>query len=382
MSSTSALAAPAERIAAALDEHFDPSAAAVRQVLAVAEEAGEFVGAYRRAAGLARRAGSHADVRAELADVVTTAALAAAERGWHVFPLVPGGKRPAFPDHPAVRCDRADPRCRAGHVGWEQRATTDPDRIRRGWARAPFNVGIACGPSGLVVVDLDVPKTIDDTAPAGWAEQGATCGLDVLLLLADAAGQPAPVDTHTVTTPSGGTHLYYRAPDGVQLRNTEGETGCGLGWKVDTRAHGGYVVAAGSIINGRPYATTDSRDPVLLPGWLAGALTPAQLPAPAAPVRLPTSTRRDRYLTTAVAAELARVEGAPPGERNRTLYVAAAALGQLVAGGALTEDYVRDALMHAAAAALAAGAYSPTQLHATITSGLRAGAKRPRTVAA
>jgi hypothetical protein len=313
---------------------------------------------------------------------LVTAALDAADRGWHVIPLVPGGKRPAFPDHPAERCDRADPRCRAGHVGWEQRATTDPARIRRGWARAPFNVGIATGRSGLVVVDLDVPKTIEDTAPVGWAEQGATCGLDVLLLVADTIGQPPPVDTHTVTTPSGGTHLYYQAPAGVQLRNTEGETGCGLGWKVDTRAYGGYVVAAGSTIHGRRYTTTDHRDPLPLPGWLTGALTPAPLPAPAAPVRLPTSTRRDRYLTTAVAAELARVEGAPRGERNRTLYVAATALGQLVAGEVLAEDYVRDALMHAAAAALAAGAYSPTQLHATITSGLRAGAKRPRTVAA
>lgn len=310
------------------------------------------------------------------------AALAAAERGWPVFPVAPGGKYPAVPDHRADRCTRRDPRCRGGHLGWEQRATTDPDRIRRGWARTPFNIGIATGPAGLVVVDLDVPKTADDRAPDEWAQHGVTCGLDVLVLLADTAGHPAPLDAFTVTTPSGGTHLYYTAPPGVVLRNTGGDSGQGLGWKVDTRAHGGYVLAAGSAIAGHPYTVTDLRDPASLPGWLCDALTPAPPPAPAAPVRLPTSSRRDRYLAGAVAAEVARVEGATRGHRNEALYVAACALGQLVAGGALGEEYARDTLIHAASAALAAEAYSPQQLHATIRSGLRAGARRPRAVAA
>lgn len=44
-----------------------------QQALALAEEAGEFVGAYRRWAGMARRTGSFDDVCAELADVVITA---------------------------------------------------------------------------------------------------------------------------------------------------------------------------------------------------------------------------------------------------------------------------------------------------------------------
>lgn len=76
-----ALTAIAGRIAAALDEHFDPTTAATRQVLAVAEEAGEFVGAYRRAAGLARRPGTWDDVHAELADVVITAYVTAVALG-------------------------------------------------------------------------------------------------------------------------------------------------------------------------------------------------------------------------------------------------------------------------------------------------------------
>lgn len=45
----------------------------LRQILALAEEVGEFVGASRRYYGMARRNGPRSDVEAELADVVITA---------------------------------------------------------------------------------------------------------------------------------------------------------------------------------------------------------------------------------------------------------------------------------------------------------------------
>ncbi|MFI0453709.1 hypothetical protein [Actinomadura sp. 6N118] len=53
--------------------HFPVETERERQVLALAEEAGELVGAYRRAAGMARRSGPWSEVEAELADVVITA---------------------------------------------------------------------------------------------------------------------------------------------------------------------------------------------------------------------------------------------------------------------------------------------------------------------
>jgi hypothetical protein len=43
-----------------------------QQAMCVAEEAGEFIGAYRRWRGFARRAGSHEDVEAEMADVIVS----------------------------------------------------------------------------------------------------------------------------------------------------------------------------------------------------------------------------------------------------------------------------------------------------------------------
>jgi len=75
------LPALAANLADRLREHFDPATLPVQQVLAVAEEAGEFTAAYRRWAGPARRSGPWHDVEAELADVVITAYVTAAVLG-------------------------------------------------------------------------------------------------------------------------------------------------------------------------------------------------------------------------------------------------------------------------------------------------------------
>ncbi|WP_019901589.1 bifunctional DNA primase/polymerase [Salinispora arenicola] len=305
-------------------------------------------------------------------------ALAAAARGWHVLPLRPNDKRPAFPDHTAATCTGRDPRCRGGHTGWEARATTDPDRIRRGWSKTPYSVGIACGPSGLVVIDLDVRKP-DQTPPADCPHPAARHGAEVFTALCKAAGQPQPVDTYTVTTGRGGTHLYFRHPTtGPALRNTAGERGSGLGWLVDTRAHGGYVVAAGSMVAGRPYAVARDLPVADLPGWLAERLAPAPLPAQRpVVVELPTG-RAGAYLDAAIGRQLDHLRHAAEGERNHTLYVSAVALGQFAAGGALPVDQAA-ALLEEAALSIGLSRFETLR---TIRSGLAAGARRPRTVAA
>ncbi|MGH7743545.1 MAG: hypothetical protein ACREQ5_01810 [Candidatus Dormibacteria bacterium] len=66
------LAGMAGIIADNIDDHFPAAEAADRQVLCLAEEVGEFVGAFRRANGMARRSGTFGEMRAELADVVIT----------------------------------------------------------------------------------------------------------------------------------------------------------------------------------------------------------------------------------------------------------------------------------------------------------------------
>jgi hypothetical protein len=299
------------------------------------------------------------------------AALAAADCGWHVIPLRPDGKRPAFPDHDAQHCTGRDARCRKGHQGWETRATTDPDRIRRAWSSRPYGIGVACGPSGLLVVDLDRPKPGQEP-PAEWRLDGVADGSDVLAVLADRAGQPFPGDTYAVRSGRRGTHLYFTRPASVRLGNSAGDRS-GLGWLVDTRGAGGYVVAAGSTVDGRSYDVLADREPAALAEWLTDRLAstahaPALRPVLAAGDRLPA------YLRAAVAGEVARVAAAAEGSRSHTLFVAACALGQLVAGGALPAELVTAELHQAATSA----GLHPAETAATIRSGLRAGARTPR----
>jgi len=302
------------------------------------------------------------------------AALDAARIGFPVFPLRPGDKRPAFPNHPADDCDLTDPRCRAAeqHVGWEPRATTDPHRIGRAWSAGPYNVGIACGPARLVVVDLDVPKP-DQTRPAEWRIDGVRDGSDVFAVLCERAGQPWPV-TYTVRTGRGGWHVYFHHPAGPALRNTTGA----LGWLVDTRAAGGYVVGAGSVVAGRPYTVEADAEVAPLPAWLAQSLTP-QPERAAGPVAviLPPD-RRGGYLGAALDRSARAVRESGAERHNAALFGAACSLGELVAGGELTDDQVLAVLLPAA---LDVGQPRGEALR-TIRSGLRHGARRPRSVAA
>jgi hypothetical protein len=315
-------------------------------------------------------------------DHLVETALTYAARGWRVFPLRPGDKRPAFPDHPEDRCTRRDLRCRRArrHITWEERATCDPDRIRRAWTLAPFGIGIATGPSGLLVVDLDMPKPDAEPLPDEWAQPGIIDGADLWCLLAERAGQPVPLDTHTATTPSAGLHLYFTAPPDLALRNTTGT----LAPMIDTRAHGGYVAAPPTILLPREgqtpgaYRVFHDIPPVPLPAWLIERLAPRPAPA-AGPVTVNVrgdDARRTAYLAAAVRAQLDTITTATEGGRNRALYLSATALGQLVAGGALARQDVEQWLTPTG---LAVG-LTEIEISRTIASGLRAGANRPRTL--
>lgn len=276
------------------------------------------------------------------------AALEAAERGWHVFPLRPGTKRPAL--HGEAACPRTGV-CASGHRKWEQRATTDPDRIRAGWSRAPFNVGIATGPSGLVVVDLDVPKDKGSSdAPDGATTFQALC---------ERVGHPVP-DTYRTRTASGGEHLYFTAPSGPRLSNTAGT----VGELVDTRAWGGYVVSAGSITPAGPYEALCDSVTASLPAWMQTILQPAPKPvqAPSEPV----TAQSRRYTDVALANETRNVASAQLGSREAALFRAARALGRFVAWGDLPRHVVEQALQEAGEAA----GLTPAECRSTLRSAL------------
>ncbi|MFF8944296.1 bifunctional DNA primase/polymerase [Streptomyces sp. NPDC014864] len=258
-----------------------------------------------------------------------SAALNAAARGWHVFPLRTGTKRPAL--HGEKACTGTGP-CERGHQKWEQRATTDPDRIRAAWSRAPFNVGIATGPSGLLVVDLDVPKDKSSSdAPCGATTFGALC---------ERAGHTVP-STYRTRTASGGQHLYFTVPDDLRLSNTAGT----VADSVDTRAWGGYVVAAGSITPTGLYEALCGAKTAALPTWLRTILQPAPT-RPAGPLR-PPAVDGSRAALAALDAECAVVAAAPDGLRNVTLNRCAFKVGRFVAWGDLPRHVAEEAFQGA-----------------------------------
>jgi hypothetical protein len=291
-----------------------------------------------------------------------SAALAAAERGWPVIPLRPGGKVPAL--HGERRCPRTGD-CSGGHRTFEQRATTDPERIERCWAAGAFNVGIATGPAGLLVVDLDTLKPKD--------KKGTPDGVSNFLALCERAGQAVPT-TRTIRTASGGRHLYFTAPASVRLTNTAGT----LASRVDTRAWGGQVVAPGSATPVGPYTLLSDAPVANLPGWLQTALT-----APQRPVTAPTppTVPRDgsRLAVAVLERETAAVARTGEGSRHTTLLRAVIRTGRFVAWGDLDRDAVEAAFE---AAALSAG-LPASDCRTTIRDGLNYSLRtvRPREAA-
>jgi hypothetical protein len=277
-------------------------------------------------------------------------ALAAVDRGIAVFPVAVRGKKPAVPR-------------------WEDVATRDPDTVRRWYRNRAYNIGVATGPSGLVVVDIDDGH--GQPPPARWA--GARNGHDVLARLAAAAGAELPIDTYTVRTPTGGEHLYFKAPAELDLRNTAGR----LGWRIDTRARGGYVVAAGSVRREGRYELTLDTEIAPLPGWLRAGLTPPpRPPVPAAGER--TIGAVDAYVRAALTAECDALRSAPVGTRHHQLHKAARILGEFVGAGRLTEAAARQALLDATAVHLDIDGFSEQEAAATIAHGLANGCQRPR----
>lgn len=300
------------------------------------------------------------------------AALEFAARGWDVFPLKPGGKLPAIPSaHPHGGAGRGTCKGECGHLGHGvYDATTDPARIRHWWDHSPHaNIGIACGPSDLLVVDLDRPKP-DQQPPTSWALPGVVDGDDVLAVLCDQAEQPYPCDTYSVATASGGTHLYFTAPSTARLGNTSRA----LGWLIDTRGHGGYVVGAGSHIGGRTYALIHDSEPAPLPAWLTNRLTYATFDCPNPQATSTAFGQPAGYAGAALRGEVQAVLDARPGTRNNTLNTAALKLGQLVGAGLLPEQLAADALQRAAENT----GLSPREAVATIQSGLSTGIANPR----
>ncbi|MFJ2968530.1 bifunctional DNA primase/polymerase [Streptomyces collinus] len=298
-----------------------------------------------------RRAPASPDVLTASLDCLPllASALASAERGWPVIPLHPRAKRPA--GHPERDCPRTG-RCADGHRKPEQRATTNPDLIHATWAHRPYNVGIATGPAGLLVLDLDVCKPEES--------EGAPDGATSLAALCERTGQTVPA-TYRVRTARGGEHLYFTAPPGVRLKCSANR----LGPHIDTRAWGGYVVAPGSTTPHGAYEVTCDAPVAELPAWLTLLLTEPHRPA-VAPVRVHDGTLAARTaLERECAVIAAATEGGPNG-RNNTLHRSACKVARFVAWGDIPRHVVEQAIQGAGEAT----GLPPAECRTTIRSAL------------
>jgi len=270
-----------------------------------------------------------------------------------VFPVLENGKRPAMRD-------------------WEAVASRDPDQIHEWWAGSAYNIGIACGPSGLVVIDLDTAR--NRTSAARWS--GCRDGRDALARIAAQARTPSPTSTFTVRTPGGGLHLYFWMSAWVPVRSGAAR----LGWRVDVRAQGGYVVAAGSALATGRYSPMNRAHTLDLPDWLALALRPPSRHgriSDSRPVMVAGKpARRDCYVR-AILTEVSRaVRDAPTSSRHRELRRSSAILGRLVANGELDKANARNVLLTAAVLHIQAGGWTFTEVETTINHGIASAAER------
>lgn len=241
------------------------------------------------------------------------------------------------------------------------------DRARvTAWLIAGDGLGVDCGAAGLVVVDLDVKRS-EQNGLHTWARLRQELGFDDSGALEQ-------------ITPSGGKHLIFSDPTGGRLRNSAGKLGPGI----DIRANGGYVLIAPSqAINSDGTTGVYRRRgdwnhaPAPLPDVIVERLLRPDLPRPAQPPSPPRNGhgQHSAYGARALQLEIEALLQTPEGQRNDQLNRAAFCLGQLVAGGELTEDEVEVELT------IAAGRVGLTdqEIPRTIRSGLAAGALEPRT---
>jgi hypothetical protein len=144
--------------------------------------------------------------------------------GFHVFPTDHPDQPECIGKHsPLNPCDGQRGKHPAVKFGtWA--VTPTPKMIDLEWEKhgGLANIGIACGPSGLVILDEDQAGDLDR-----WA---AAVGITL-----------AP--TYTVTT-GRGEHRYYRWDH--TTRKIGNSAKAEKGYKIDVRGDGGYAIGAGS----------------------------------------------------------------------------------------------------------------------------------------
>ena len=288
-------------------------------------------------------------------------ALHHARRGWYVIPLVPGQKRPLISD-------------------WQKRASTNSLQIKSWWEENPnANIGIACEPSQLFILDLDHSK--GELPPTQF--KGFISGYEVFAKKCDELGLQFPPATYAVSTPSGGVHFYFN-DGGYPVK--QGAEINGL-WRVDTRSRGGYIVAEGSEYT-LPNNTSpsfygkfhDVNEVIPLPSAFREILTPRVFDTDQVENiednsrihHLKKDLKFERDFALKILEDRAQlIRIASKGSRHDTLLRHAFYLGKIIGQGVLSRSEVEELILSAAIQTGLESAEAKQTIHNGISGGIK-----------
>lgn len=260
------------------------------------------------------------------------AAVAYADHGWYVLPVVRGKHAGSYLGK-----------------GWPDKSTRDPDLIRAWFASsADLAIAVHVGASNALAFDVD---TVDN--------------LPLPLVQALLEHKPPYQMTRPDDVARG--HYLFKLPDGVMFGNSLGQLRTTPPWG-DVRGRNGIILVQPSphtSPRGRYRWHTTGRLPEL-PQRLGRLLHAPPRPPPAHVERAP-----HLYVRSSLTGIERALRGAAEGNRNNMLFWAACCVGELASGpGDINVDDVASDLEAIATTALG---LRRNEAAATITSGIHTG---------
>src|SRR6516165_1808678 len=258
-------------------------------------------------------------------------------------------------------------------AGWQEKATTEEEQIRKWWdGYPPALPAIVVGRAGLVVIDCD-------------RHPGGNDGIKAFNQLVSANGAKL-ANVPMTRTARGGAHLFFRQPPGEPLGNRRGELPDGI----DVRGVGGFVIAPGAESDGKRWQSANGRPSLAdafktgtipeLPLWLADIIRPNPQPNRDRVDEYAganSSLRGQAYAAAALQGAAAELSTAPAGNRNEMLNAVAFRLGRMIVRGWIDEKTVADTLLGACDANKYLRGHGHRATIKTIHSGIEAGRKEP-----
>ena len=229
---------------------------------------------------------------------------------------------------------------------------TYSEAIRARQVHNAAGVGIVI-PSGYFAIDLD-----EVISPDGVIDKRA-------------AGLVALIDSYTERSPSKtGLHILVKA-DIASAKNIRVDSGSGL--LIEVKAPGTYLTYTGDVFHGAEIRDRTEVIKATYDKYLEDH--PAKEPIPSdGVVVVPGSYHKCAYGAKALQDECTRIRATPKGSRTHTLYGRAAAIGELIQEGHISES---EAARELIAAGVASG-LGKSKAEAEVHKGLQVGKSNPR----